>query len=143
MNNASLILIPLIILLASTIIVGANIRANVSTGNITGNNQTISGSNSNTLLGQNISINVTVMLGVMLAIAIAASIAVLSTGTVAGGARIFVVLVGMTGLWAILSYTGSTPITDIPVVGSLIYDIMSLAYLVGTIQMVSGSGGSE
>lgn len=132
-----MILIPLTIMLLLNIFALSAPTGYTSTSQ-SGSNSIFSAGGSNTLFGLNFStFDVVVVIGILIIIAIAVSVNILGTGISAGGTRIILVLVGTLTLWGFLSLSGLPVLNALPL-GLLIFIGLTLMYLVGVLQMVSG-----
>lgn len=66
-------------------------------------------------------------------------ITVLGTGLNAQSAKIIIILTGYIGIWSVLTALSFTLIIEIEIFGSIIYVGLTIAYVVGVIQKISGS----
>lgn len=73
-------------------------------------------------------------------IAVLSSINVVSTGLTSGAGRLLVIMLVFLGLWIILSASGAALVLAIPSLGIFLYLILTLIYVAGVMQLVSGGG---
>lgn len=74
----------------------------------------------------------------IIAIAAITGIQVLASGLSPQSVRIIILLTGYTGLWTVLSILAFNLINSIEVFGSIIYITLTIGYVIGVIQNISG-----
>lgn len=84
---------------------------------------------------------ITIISITLIAIAGVTGISVLGSGLNPQSARIIILAITYTGIWVLLSTLAFALIISIEVFGSVIYVAITIAYVLGVIQSISGSGG--
>ena len=142
-----LILVPLLVMFVASLLNISTLQP-FTTNSTSAGAQSGAGTNRNTtsVTGAFTASNVVLIVGsviaVMLVIAIAASLNVLGSGLTAGAARIIVMLTMFSIFWGILSFTGLPIVLAVPF-GGIVYIILTIIYLDGVLQAVSGLGGGN
>lgn len=86
---------------------------------------------------------ITIISITLIATAAITGISVLGSGLNPQSARIIILAITYTGLWTLLSLLAYSLIISIEVFGSVIYVSITIAYVIGVIQSISGGGSGD
>lgn len=86
---------------------------------------------------------ITIISVTLIATAAITGISVLSSGLNPQSARIIILAITYTGLWTLLSLLAYSLIVSIEVFGAVIYVSITIAYVIGVIQSISGGGAGD
>lgn len=81
------------------------------------------------------------LLATIIIISTIAGIQVLGSGLSPSSVRILILLIAFVGLWSVLSILAFNLIFSIEIFGSIIYITLTIGYVIGVIQKISGGGG--
>lgn len=133
-----------------SIILGSNFS--IITGNITiSNDQIVNGSTTSFSIPDvsyslditGLTVGLTFLTVVIVGIAIAIGVRVLGSGLSDTAGRFILLISAYSTLWAILSLLSFNLIIEIEIYGALIYAFLTIMYIIGVIQKLSGNGGSN
>lgn len=93
----------------------------------------------------NIDTSTLIVAGIVLIVSIGiiagvTGIQVLGSGLSPSSVRIIILITSYVGIWSVLSILAFSLIVSIEIFGSVIYISLTLAYVIGVIQKISGSG---
>ena len=86
---------------------------------------------------------ITIISITLIAVASVVGISVVGSGLNPQSARIVVLAITYTGLWVLLSTLAYSLIVSIEIFGGVIYVTITIAYVIGVIQSISGGGSGD
>jgi len=137
-------LVILLILTLISVVLGSNFTGSTTESTI--NNEAIVNGSSSTfeIAGTDIVLNIDPVIGAIVIIIIIATlgallgIQVLGSGISTESVRVLIIAISYTGIWGVLSALSMSLIISIEIFGSLIYVILTIGYVIGIIQKISG-----
>lgn len=137
-------LVILLILTLISVVLGSNFTGSTTESTI--NNEAIVNGSSSTfeIAGTDIVLNIDPVIGAVVIIIIIATlgallgIQVLGSGISTESVRVLIIAISYTGIWGVLSALSMSLIISIEIFGSLIYVILTIGYVIGIIQKISG-----